>query len=285
MRIAIVTDSTAYIPQEVADQKDIYVLPLSVIFGQEVFSETTLSPEQFFKKIETEGVLPTSSQPSPGIVHDLFERLAADYDAIISIHLSSKISGTYQTAVSIAEELQHRIPIYVIDSGISCAVQARPVFLAAELAKHGFTPEEIVERCYQLLENSDAYFIVDDLSHLQRGGRLSAGAAMLGSLLKIKPVLKFENKEIVVAEKIRTQAKAQKFVENLATQAISNDGSGYDIAIIHADCEEKGLEWVQTTKALFPKATVHLEYFGPVVATHLGKGALGMTWAKVDETC
>ncbi|MCQ9210283.1 DegV family protein [Granulicatella seriolae] len=283
MKIAIVADSTAYISKEEIETSGIYILPLSVIFGQETYLEDIeIDSATFYDKVRGANELPTTSQPPIGMVYDLFKKLAKEgYDAIISIHLSSKISGTHQSVVALSEDLKDEIAIYPVDSGVSCAVEARAVQLAVKLAKENRPPEEIVERIQHLLDESYEYFIVDDLSHLKRGGRLSAGAAAVGSLLKIKPILTFEDKSIVVFEKIRTQQKAMKRIEAVFEEITgSKDGSGYDIAIINGNCPDKGDKWIKEVKKKFPKATVHAEYFGPVIGTHLGEGSLGFTWAK-----
>ncbi len=284
MKIAIVTDSTAYLSNEEVTSSNIHVLPLSVIFGQETYLECIdLGYQNFYHKMKTTDIFPTSSQPAFGYVLETFEKLAKNYDAIISIHLSSKISGSYQTACTIAEELKDVIPIYPIDSGISCAPQAQVVRLAKQLVDLGYTPEKILSLCQQLLDDTHAYFVVDDLNNLQRGGRLSAGAAMIGSMLKIKPVLTFVDKEIVVYEKIRTQTKAIKRIDSLVSETINNQGENFEASLIHANCPEKALKWKKSLEEQFPLLTIKIEQFGPVIGTHLGEGALGLGWAPKLE--
>ena len=284
MKIAIVTDSTAYLSNEEVISSNIHVLPLSVIFGKETYLEgIDLGYQDFYDKMRTSDIFPTSSQPAFGYVLDTFEKLAKDYDAIISIHLSSKISGSYQTACTIAEELKDVIPIYPIDSGISCAPQAQVVRLAKQLADLDYTPEEILPLCQKLLDETHDYFVVDDLNNLQRGGRLSAGAAMLGSMLKIKPVLTFVDKEIVVYEKIRTQLKAMKKIDSLVAETIDGHGENFEASLIHANCLDKALKWKETLQEEFPQLDIKIEQFGPVIGTHLGEGALGLGWAPKLE--
>ncbi|MGY3723916.1 EDD domain protein, DegV family [Granulicatella balaenopterae] len=284
MKIAIVTDSTAYLSNEEVLASNIHVLPLSVIFGQETYLECIdLGYQDFYNKMRTSDIFPTSSQPAFGYVLETFENLAKDYDAIISIHLSSKISGSYQTACTIADELKDIIPIYPIDSGISCAPQAQVVRLTKQLADLDYTPEEILPLCQRLLDDTHDYFVVDDLNNLQRGGRLSAGAAMIGSMLKIKPVLTFVDKEIVVYEKIRTQSKAMKRIDTIVSDTITDQGQNFEASIIHANCPEKALKWKETLQKEFPLLEIKIEQFGPVIGTHLGEGALGLGWAPKLE--
>ena len=286
MKIAIVTDSTAYLTPEERREWDIYVLPLSVIFGQESYrEEQDLTTADFYEKVKNSEVFPTSSQPAVGETIELFRELSHHYDAIIPILLSSGISGTYQTVVTVAEELQDEVLIYPIDSGISCAPQARAVRLAAMMAKdEQYTAKEIVACVQQLVDRTTAYFIVDDLNNLQRGGRLSAGAALVGSMLKIKPILTFEDKKIVALEKIRTQQKAMKRIEQLFEEDTqTTDGDGYELVIIHANAPEAGEVWRAQIQEKYPKLRTSLAYFGPVIGTHLGQGALGCSWDIVIE--
>lgn len=286
MKIAVVTDSTAYLTKEEYAEYGIYVLTMSVIFGQETYrEEIDITAEEFYAKVKSSPVFPTSTQPAVGETYELFHELAKDYDAIIPITISSGISGTYQTCVAVAEDMKDEIAIYPIDSEISCAPQARAVKLAAIMAKSGeYSPEEIVETVQRLVDRTTAYFIVDDLSNLQRGGRLSAGAALVGSMLKIKPILTFVDKKIVPFEKIRTQQKAMKRIEQLfADETGTTDGDGYELVIIHANAPEAGEAWRQKMQEQYPKLRTSLSYFGPVVGTHLGEGALGFSWDIVQE--
>ncbi len=182
MKIAVVTDSTAYLTKEELAELNVYVMPLSVIFGQETYREDIdISSEEFYAKVKSSSIFPTSTQPPVGETYELFRELAKDYDAIIPITISSGISGTYQTCVAVADDMKDEVQIYPIDSGISCAPQARAVRLAAVMAKSGeYSPSEIVETVQRLVDRTTAYFIVDDLSNLQRGGRLSAGGCISG---------------------------------------------------------------------------------------------------------
>ena len=155
--------------------------------------------------------------------------------------------------MAVADDMKDEVPIYPIDSGISCAPQA--VKLAAVMAKSGeYSPSEIVETVQRLIDRTTAYFIVDDLSNLQRGGRLSAGAALVGSMLKIKPILTFVDKKIVPFEKIRTQQKAMKRIEQLfADETGTVDGDGYELVIIHANTPEASKTWRQKMQEQYPK--------------------------------
>lgn len=279
MKIAVVTDSTAYLTHDQYQKNNIFMLPLSVIIGEDVFrEEVDITSAEFYEKVRGMESLPTSSQPTTGEIVSLLERLSKEYDAVISIHLSSKISGTYQN-VSVAASMVESIKVYPYDSGISCMAQGYFALEAARMAKHGATSEEILGTFDEMQTTLRAYFMVDDLNHLVRGGRLSNGAAILGSMLKIKPILHFSDKEIVVFEKIRSSKKALKRIEGMLEE---DTHKNYPIVatIIHANAEEEALKWKKQMEKKMPEVRFELSYFGPVIGTHLGEGSLGMAWVE-----
>lgn len=278
MRTAVVTDSTAYIPKELRDRLNIHMIPLSVIFGNETYEEEVeITAEAFYEEVKHKE-LPTTSQPSTGQFVELFEKLSADYDAVISIHLSSGISGTYQGAVT-AGSMVEGIRAYPFDSEISCMVQGFYVIEAAEMAAAGKDPQDIMARLKEMKQTVRAYFMVDDLSHLQRGGRLSSAQALIGSLLQVKPLLHFEDKVIVPFEKIRTRKKAMKRIADLLGEAASGGGE-YRAVIIHANREKEADEWKAELEKELPNVEFMIGYFGPVIGTHLGEGSMGLGWYK-----
>jgi DegV family protein with EDD domain len=279
MRTAIVTDSTAYIPEEIRRQLDIQMIPLNVIFGDASYQEELeLQADQFYIKVNEQAALPKTSQPAIGLFVKLFEDLSREYDAIISIHLSSGISGTYQTATA-AAQMVDGARIYTYDSEISCAIQAFYVLEAARMAIAGKTPEEILPRMDEIKQSANALFVVDDLNHLQRGGRLSSAQAFIGSLLQVKPLLHFENKVIVPLEKIRTRKKALKRVIELFDEDARQDFP-MEAVVIHANREEEAQEFAQQLREAYPHVEVGVGYFGAVIGTHLGEGTIGLGWYK-----
>ncbi|MCB5239908.1 DegV family protein [Niallia circulans] len=277
MKTAIVTDSTAYIPKDVREKYDIHMIPLTVILGSEVYEEEKeLTASEFYEEIKTKE-LPTTSQPSIGKFVELFEKLSENYDEVISIHLSSGISGTYQGAIS-AGDMVEGINVFAFDTEVSCMVQGFYAIEAAKLVREGKTAAEIMPILDELKETSHAYFMVDDLSNLQRGGRLSSAQAIIGSLLQVKPLLHFKDKLIVPFEKIRTKKRAMKRIVELLREA--TNGASYYAVIIHANREEEAKEWKAELEQEFPNIEFSLSYFGAVIGTHLGEGSMGLGWMK-----
>lgn len=280
MKTAIVTDSTAYIPLEVREKYDIHMIPLTVILDTGVYEEEReLRAAEFYEIIKTKD-LPTTSQPPIGKFVELFEKLSESYDEVISVHLSSGISGTYQGAIS-AGDMVEGIDVFAFDTEVSCMVQGFYAIEAAKLAKQGKTAAEIMPILDELKETSHAYFMVDDLSNLQRGGRLSSAQAIIGSLLQVKPLLHFQDKLIVPFEKIRTKKRAMKRIVELLREA--TNGDPYYAVIIHANREEEAIEWKAELEQEFPNIEFSLSYFGAVIGTHLGEGSMGLGWMKKRE--
>ena len=280
MKTAVLRDSSAYIHDQLIEEKNIYVAPLSVTFGQDTYREFyDITTEEFYEKVKAEKDLPKTSQPSVSEFTTKYEEIAKEHDAVISVHLSSGISGTYQAAVS-AGSMIEGVDVYPFDSEISALAQGFYVLRAADLAAEGKTPEEILQELRTMKENMNAYFMVDDLSHLARGGRLTGAQAMIGSLLQVTPLLYFKDKQIVPFEKIRTSKKAFKRMENLLKET-ADDAEEVKAAIIHAQREDTAKRWRDELSEKYPNVEFEISYFGPVIGTHLGEGAIGITWYKV----
>lgn len=277
MKIAVMSDSTAYIAPEDREKYRIHMVPLSVTFQDGSYrEELDITTEEFYQKLADSKELPSTSQPSVGEVTKKLEELAEDYDAVISIHLSSGISGTYQTMVS-AGEMVEGIDVYAYDSEISCMIQGFYALEAAAMAQDGKSVDAILARMDEMKKTVRAYFMVDDLTNLQRGGRLSNAQAILGSLLQIKPILHFENKLIVPFEKIRTKKKAISRILGLLEEEVAA-GKSLRVVFIHGNDRPYAEKLEADFKEKHPEIETSISYFGPVIGTHLGQGAIGVAW-------
>ncbi|MDN9010745.1 DegV family protein [Brevibacillus laterosporus] len=275
--IAIITDSTSYIPKELQDELHITVVPLQVVYGNKAYrEEVELTEADFYSKLKTSDQLPTTSQPPVGEFVEAYMKLSKTHKRAIAIHMSSGISGTYQGAVT-ATTMVDDFPIDVIDSEITTYAMGAVVVEAARMAQAGKPREEILERIEYIRTQMKTYFLVEDLDFLYRGGRLSAAQLMLGNMLKIKPILTFENKKIVPYQKVRTRAKAKAGIMELF-EAEAKAGKPMQLSIIQAQVQEEAEEWKAYIEATYPHVTVTISRFGPVIATHVGPGAIGLTW-------
>ncbi|WP_096202420.1 DegV family protein [Bacillus sp. FJAT-45350] len=281
-RIAIVTDSTAYLSVDEIDKLEVKVVPLSVVFGEEAFKEEVdISTEQFYEKMKTTDKLSTTTQPAIGAFVEMYESLAKEgYDAVISIHLSSGISGTFQTAVSAASMVEG-IDVHCFDSEVSCSPQGYYVYAAAKLIEEERAVDEILVHLDAMRINVRAYFMVDDLNHLHRGGRLNTAQLFVGSLLKIKPVLNFEKKVIVPFEKVRTEKKALSRILGMLDEDMQKDKPPSVITVIHGNRKDKAEEIIAELHTKYGNdVDIQISYFGPVIGTHLGQGSIGISWCN-----
>lgn len=278
LKTAIVTDSTSYVPEDVKAELGIHTIPLLVTIDGESFAEEVdLVTDVFYDKVRGKGPLPKTSQPATGDFEALYEKLSKDFDAVISIHLSSGISGTYMGAKQAIEAVPS-IEILPFDSEISAYPQGFFVIRAAQLANEGVHPQAIMEELENMKKTMKAYFMVDDLSHLQRGGRLSGAQALVGGLLQVKPILHFEEKVIVPFEKIRTTKKAMKRIADLLAEDAKDQL--LDAVVIHGNRYEEAVEWKELLAKKHPNVDFTISHFGPVIGTHLGEGAMGLGWVK-----
>lgn len=282
-KTAIVTDSTSYIPADVRKRHQITMVPLNVMFGEEMYQEETdITALEFYEKMQTAEELPTTSQPSVGLFEETFTRLAETVDDILVITLSSGISGTFETAHS-AAQMVDGVNVYLFDSEVSCYVQGFYVLTAAKLAEDGMNAKQILSHLEKMKKRTRAYFMADDLNHLHRGGRLNSTQMLLGSLLSVKPVLHFKDKKIVPYEKVRTAKKAIAKILGLLHED-AKYGEPLDVVVIHANRPEKAKELAKYIKRHYPDVTVAISHFGPVIGTHLGEGSLGIGWTDADLT-
>lgn len=272
------TDSTAYIPSELREKHHIHMVPLSVVFDDVSYrEEIDLTTEEFYRKMKESDELPTTSQPAVGDIVAKLEELAKDYDAVISIHLSARISGTHQAVESVGEMMKNDIKVYTLDSELSALPQGLLALTAAEMAQKDYTPEEIMKHLTRMKDRIRAYFMVDDLTNLHRGGRLSNAQAVIGSLLQIKPILHFVDGVIVPFEKIRTRKKAVNRILEMLEEDIKNDKVA-KIVFIHGNDEQTALDLKEQITKKHPNIESMIGYFGPVIGTHLGEKSLGISW-------
>lgn len=275
------TDSTAYLPTYIREELKINMIPLAVTIGGEVYNEEIdLTTTEFYNKVRTNEELPKTSQPPTGQFVELFESLKEEYDAVISIHLSSGISGTYAGAVQ-AGEMVDGIAVHAFDSEVSCYPQGYYAIRAAQLANEGQSVTEILAQLEEMKKTMRAYFMVDDLKHLQRGGRLSSAQALIGGLLQIKPILHFQDKVIVPFEKIRTTKKAMNRIVDLLKEDAAK--MQLEAVIIHGNRLAEAKVWRDQLTEQLPEVNFTISHFGPVIGTHLGEGAMGLGWTARRE--
>lgn len=277
--VAIVMDSTGYLTSDLVDQLNITVIPLTVTIGKENFPENELSNSALFAKMDSVHAFPTTSQPSVGSFLKTYQTLApAETDEIVSIHLSKAISGTLETAQMVKDQLGNP-NIYIFDSGASALGLGILVWAAAEWARQGLSAPAIIKNLASLKERMEIYFLVDNLDYLHRGGRIGGASHLFGSLLNVKPILYFNEKgEIDAFAKIRSKAKAWERILQELKRALA-DKQCYRLCAMHVHKPEEGERILAELKAAFPGHEIRLFECGPVIASHVGPGALGLVFA------
>ncbi|KRM88085.1 DegV family protein [Lacticaseibacillus thailandensis] len=283
MKIAIVTDSTAYLSDEEVQANNITVVPIPVILDGQVYDEgKDITPTEYYAKLRSAKTFPSTSQPPVGEMIHLYENLRNEgYDKVISIHLANTISGFQQTLRTIATEIDG-LEVTVYDSQITVKLMGWLVLEAARMVKQGADVPTIVARLDDLRASMGEYFIVNDLQNLVRGGRLSNAAGFIGGMLKIKPLLTFddESHKIVAIEKIRSIKKAYARAETLFQAALDKVDYPVRGLVIHANDPDAAAKWQAELEAKFPDVPFETSYFGPVIGTHLGEKAIAIAWMK-----
>lgn len=286
MKIAVVTDSTSYLTKELTDKYNIKVIPIPFILNGENYREgVDITTEEFYEKLRSSKELPTTSQPPVGELISLYEGLRDEgYDAVISIHLAATISGLVRNLENIQDEVEG-IKIVPYDSKITVRLMGELAITAAKMAKKGASIDEIIDRLDYLRSTIDEYFVVDDLKNLVKGGRLSNASAFIGSVLKIKPILTFDNEsdKIVAFDKVRSMKRAMKRVEDLFAKQMEKTDYPVHLIIFHANNEKAALDWKEKLEKKFPNIRISISYFGPVIGCHLGEKALALGWMRDVE--
>lgn len=283
MSIKVITDSTSYIMADDQERLDIKVIPLSVSFPDESYRETEVNYEYFYQKIEDDVTIPTSSQPPQGEIEQVFTDVIAAGHDIIAVFLSSAMSGTYQSALSVKGHLQESHPearIEIIDSRTNCMAMGFVVLAAAQAAKAGKSLDEAVQTARGVMQRVRFYFVPAGLEYLKKGGRIGGAAALLGSLLQIKPILYVNQGKTALLERTRgTQAAIRRMMSLL-----ENDRREYGlekVLIHHIFCQEKAEELAHIIKTSFGLIADILP-IGPVIGLHVGPGTLGIVYVTED---
>ncbi len=277
-RVAIVTDSTADLPAELRTAHNITVVPLNIHFDRHIFKDQIdITTDAFFARLKTATTLPTTSQPSPGQFEEVFRSLAVDHDEIVTVLISSKLSGTVQSAMLAAGNVADLIPVEVVDSRNASLGLGFQVLAAVDLATKGLGAVEIAE---QLRANVDAYslvFFVDTLEYLQRGGRIGRAASLVGTLIRLKPMLRVDEGQVVPYERTRTRARA---IEGLRTFVSGWPTSISRLGILYATDLEFATSFAAEFTEKVPADRIIIAQFSPVLGTHVGPGAMGVCIAE-----
>jgi len=271
MAVKIVTDSVADLPSQVVNELGITVVPLNVRFGTEVYRDgIDLTAEQFYDRLVHGKTLSVTSVPSPGTFAEAYDKLAEGTDEILAIILSSKLSGTYEVALQSRGLMKRKCRVEVIDSQWAVMAQGFIVIAAARAAQAGVSLDEVIDIARKTMPRVDMRAAFDTLEYLKRGGRIGKAQALMGSMLRVNPLITLKDGVLEPAGRTRSRAKAIDYLYDFAM--------GYshieEIAVEDAACSDDAELLVDRLSSKFPKERIYRSKTTPVIGTHTGPGLL-----------
>jgi len=276
-KVAVVTDSSPYIPDEIIKENHIHVVPLTVIWGEENFYDgVDITPVEFYQRLETAKVMPSTSQPSVADFEVLFRKLDQQGYDILAVLLSEDLSGTISSATQ-AKNMLPEANIEIINSRTLAMALGFQVLAAARAANQGANLEDCKRLVLDILDNTGVIFVLDTLEFLHRGGRIGGAKRFVGTLLNVKPVLAIEDGLVVPLDSVRTQKKALERIVDLIEERTAGK-KNIRLATLHADNPDtarfildKALERIPAVEQVFSEVS-------PVIGTHAGPGAVGLAY-------
>lgn len=287
--VRIVTDSACDIPPELAQMHRIDVVPLSIRFGNEEFTDRVdLSVDQFWAKVAASKVLPETAAPAPGLFEAAFRRAADDgCDGVVCVNLSSKLSATIGSAQLAARSVADTIRVHVVDSLSITMGQGTMAMEAAKIAAAGADVDTVVRAVESLVPRTRVYGALNTLDNLKKGGRIGGAQALIGSLLSVKPILDLSSGAVEEAGKQRTRTKSLLHLAELVAKAKAASGSVENVAVMHGNAPDID-ELLEMISKSFPKSEIIVGQIGAVIGTHGGPGVVGLTFnlpaAAADQT-
>jgi len=271
MTVKIVTDSVADLPAQVVEKLGITVVPLHVRFGTDVYRDgVDLTAEQFYDRLVHSKTPPVTSVPSPGNFAEAYDKLAEETDGILAILVSAKLSGTYEVALQSIGLMERKCRVEVIDSQWAVMAEGFIVMRAAKAAQAGAGLDEVVDVARKTIPRVDFLAAFDTLEYLKRGGRIGAAQALLGSILKINPLITLKDGVVEPAGRVRSRAKAIDHLYSFVTSFAHIE----EMAVEDAACPDEAEALVKRLSSKFPKERIYRSKTTPVIGTHTGPGSL-----------
>lgn len=278
-KVALVTDSTAYIPKEILDQNNISVVPQVLIWGDMTYEDgVTIQPDEFYQRLSSAKTMPSTSQVSVINMQKTFQRLLDHGYDVLGVFISAKLSGTLQSAYQGREALAlGRDKVEIVDSNTTAMAMGFQVLTAARAAAQGASLSECKSLAEESRQYTGVYFVVDTLEFLHRGGRIGGAQRLLGTALNLKPLLELKDGRVEAIERIRTKAKAiDRLIEIVATQTAGK--SPIRLATLHANAAAEASAVLERASNLIKPVETVFSSVSPVVGTHAGPGTLGLAF-------
>jgi len=280
MTVKIVTDSLSDITSDIAQELGITVVPLTVLFGHETFLDrVTITTEEFYYKLTHEAVWPTTTQPPPGDFLDVYNKLAEETDEILVVTLSSKLSGTYESALNAKGLVEKKCRIEVIDSLTVAMGLGLIVIAAAKAAQAGANLDALTDLVRRAMLRSHFIAFFDTLKYLAKGGRIGKAKGLLGSLLSMKPILTVKEGEIAPLTTRRTVAAGMDYLYNF----VAGFANIEELAVEHATTPDVADKLVERLNSVFPKERIYRSTVSPVLGTYGGPGAMAITVLEAEK--
>ena len=274
MPVKIITDSASDLSPELAAEHDIRVVPLSIRFGDEEFTDgVELTPEQFYAKMAESDVLPSTAAPAPGAFEAAIREAGADGDSVVVINLSGDLSATVQSAENAKRAIGDEIDVRVVDSKGITATLGLKVLAAARAAAEGKSADEIVSMVEEMRGRSKVYGALNTLDNLKKGGRIGGAQAMLGSLLSIKPIVDISTGAVSEAAKVRTRRKALMWLRDELFKVPEIE----ELALCSGGADDVD-ELLDLVAERYPRDQVQIWTIGPVIGAHGGPAVIGFAW-------
>ncbi|MFC2013568.1 DegV family protein [Chloroflexota bacterium] len=271
MAVKIVTDSSADLPVQLVEELGITVVPLYLRFGEEVYRDRVdISEDEFYQRLTHDAIHPSTTQPTPQDFADVYQKLLKEADGIVSIHLSSKLSGTCDSALQGKELIEDGCPVEVVDSQTLTMGLGLASIAAATSAKAGKGLPEVLADVKQAIPNIQLLGLLDTLKYLLLGGRIGRAKHLLGSILNVKPMLKLQEGEVVPAGQVRTRSKGMDKLFEFAKNAVDIE----DLAVVYNTTPDEARELAERISSVFPKEKIRIARVGPMLGVHMGPASL-----------
>lgn len=271
MVVKIVTDSSCDLPAQLVQELGITVVPLYVRFGKETYRERVdISEDEFYQRLQHDPIHPNTIQPSPQDFANVYQKLSAKADGIVSIHISAKLSGTCNAALQGKEMIEKKCPIEVIDSQLTTMGLGLISMAAAKMAKAGEDLPSVVEEVKRIIPTIHVFGLFDTLKYLALGGRIGKAKALLGSILNVKPIITLKDGEVLPAGQVRTRSKG---IERLI-DFVKSTANIQDLAVLHNTTPDEAQTLAERIGSIFAKEQIIIARLGTTLGVHGGPGLL-----------
>jgi DegV family protein with EDD domain len=280
MTVKIVTDTLSDITGDLAAKLDLTVIPLYVRFGEEIYRDRVdITSEDFYRRLVNEPKLPSTTQPTPNDFADVYRKLAEETDEILVVVVSSKLSGTYQSATQAKDYVKGKCRIEVVDSGQVAMAEGLIVIAAAEAVKAGASLTKVAEMARKAVSRSHLVAYFDTLKYLAKGGRIGKAQGLLGSMLSVKPILTIRDGEMAPLTRVRSLTAGLDYLYNVVACASKIEG----IAVEHATTRVDADKLVERIGKIYPKEKIYRSVISPVIGTYSGPVALALTVLEAEK--